>query len=67
MISGLETARPELRRMGRRVLILGGSGMLGHKLAQALAEQHRTYATFRTEPDPAVLFTPDGIEASRLD
>jgi len=30
-----------------RVLILGGSGMLGHKLWQVLADQFDTYATFR--------------------
>jgi dTDP-4-dehydrorhamnose reductase len=30
-----------------RVLILGGSGMLGHKLFQELSERFETYATFR--------------------
>src|SRR5689334_21992632 len=33
-----------------RVLILGGSGMLGHKLWQALAPLFDTYVTFRQPP-----------------
>ena len=33
-----------------RVLILGGSGMLGHKLWQTLAPGFDTFATFRDEP-----------------
>jgi len=35
-----------------RVLILGGSGMLGHKLCQAASERVKTVATLR-EPEPA--------------
>src|SRR6266550_46587 len=33
-----------------RALILGGSGMLGHKLGQTLAERFETYLTFRDLP-----------------
>jgi dTDP-4-dehydrorhamnose reductase len=34
-----------------RIVILGGAGMLGHKLAQTLAQRHETLVTFRdTEP-----------------
>jgi dTDP-4-dehydrorhamnose reductase len=36
-----------------RVLVLGGAGMLGHKLCQTLSSDFETYATFRGEP-PAV-------------
>ncbi len=32
-----------------RVLILGGAGMLGHKLWQRLGETHETWVTLRTE------------------
>ena len=32
-----------------RVLVLGGSGMLGHKLAQTLAPRFETWATVRSE------------------
>src|SRR5437588_3020394 len=34
-----------------RVLIIGGSGMLGHKLWQILSEQFETFATFRQAAD----------------
>ena len=30
-----------------RVLILGGEGMLGHKVFQVLSQRFETYATFR--------------------
>jgi len=30
-----------------RVLILGGEGMLGHKMFQVLSRRFETYATFR--------------------
>ncbi|MDX6559883.1 MAG: dTDP-4-dehydrorhamnose reductase [Blastocatellia bacterium] len=33
-----------------KILILGGSGMLGHKLGQTLAERFETYLTFRGSP-----------------
>src|SRR5882724_5465395 len=33
-----------------RILILGGSGMLGHKLGQTLAGRFETYLTFRGSP-----------------
>lgn len=33
-----------------RVLVLGGTGMLGHKLCQTLGPIFDTYATFRTTP-----------------
>jgi len=47
-----------------RVLILGGSGMLGHKLWQTLAPGFDTYATFRGEPG---LYTHFGIfDESRM-
>lgn len=41
-----------------KVLILGGSGMLGHKLWQTLSERFDTYVTFRRPP---ALFAPFGI------
>jgi dTDP-4-dehydrorhamnose reductase len=38
-----------------RVLVLGGSGMLGHKLTQTLAPRYETWATVRSEAvGPAV-------------
>jgi dTDP-4-dehydrorhamnose reductase len=33
-----------------RVLIIGGSGMLGHKIDQQLASRFETYTTFRGDP-----------------
>jgi dTDP-4-dehydrorhamnose reductase len=33
-----------------RILVLGGTGMLGHKLCQVLGPECRTYATFRAPP-----------------
>jgi len=33
-----------------RVLILGGGGMLGHKLCQTLGPRFETFATFRSDP-----------------
>jgi dTDP-4-dehydrorhamnose reductase len=33
-----------------RVLVLGGGGMLGHKLCQALGPRFETFATFRSSP-----------------
>lgn len=44
-----------------RVLVLGGSGMLGHKLCQVLAREHDLYATFRSTHDPAAA----AVEGSR--
>ena len=44
-----------------KVLILGGSGMLGHKLWQKLASRFDTYVTFRgavATYGPAKLFDP---------
>ncbi|HEV2707703.1 MAG TPA: SDR family oxidoreductase [Pyrinomonadaceae bacterium] len=44
-----------------KVLILGGSGMLGHKLWQTFAERFDAYATFRQRPpdyDAYQLFDP---------
>jgi dTDP-4-dehydrorhamnose reductase len=38
----------------RRVLILGGTGMLGHKLYQVLCQKFDTWATVRALPDAAV-------------
>ena len=37
----------------RRVLVLGGSGMLGHKLWQVLGQRMEAYATLRTSEHPA--------------
>jgi dTDP-4-dehydrorhamnose reductase len=55
-----------------RVLVLGGSGMLGHKLCQTLGTQFETYATFRDEPPdvPEVfqhISALPGIDASDVD
>lgn len=33
-----------------RVLVLGGAGMLGHKLCQGLAQDHEVWATVRRQP-----------------
>lgn len=38
-----------------RVLILGGSGMLGHKLWQTLRDRFDTYVTFRQSPAVSLL------------
>ena len=37
-----------------KVLVLGGSGMLGHKLGQIFASRFNTYFTFRRAPPPSV-------------
>jgi dTDP-4-dehydrorhamnose reductase len=37
-----------------RVLILGGAGMLGHKLAQVLGPKYRVFATFRDQQSMCV-------------
>jgi dTDP-4-dehydrorhamnose reductase len=37
------------------MLVLGGSGMLGHKLCQVAAETMEVQATFRREPDPSLV------------
>ena len=42
-------AGPELDMTEPRVLILGGSGMLGHKLCQAFSTRFDTHATVRTD------------------
>jgi dTDP-4-dehydrorhamnose reductase len=34
----------------KRVLVLGGAGMLGHKISQILSRRFETYATFRSVP-----------------
>ncbi len=33
-----------------RVLVLGGSGMLGHQLCRVLSDRMETWATFREDP-----------------
>lgn len=33
--------------MSKRVLVLGGSGMLGHKVNQVMSERHETFVTLR--------------------
>lgn len=57
-----------------RVLVLGGSGMLGHKLAQTLAPRFETWATVRSEsvsPAVAEVFdeshTVTGVDVDRPD
>jgi dTDP-4-dehydrorhamnose reductase len=55
-----------------RVLVLGGAGMLGHKLCQILGTRFETYATFRgAPPDVAGVYEHtkvlDGIDASDVD
>jgi dTDP-4-dehydrorhamnose reductase len=47
-----------------RVLILGGSGMLGHKLWQHLAPRHETFVTFRTIPSGFPALAP--LDAARV-
>lgn len=47
-----------------RILVLGGSGMLGHKLCQVLQDRFETYATLRRPLPPGVagaLFEPDRV------
>jgi dTDP-4-dehydrorhamnose reductase len=47
-----------------KVLVLGGSGMLGHKLCQVLHDRFETYATLRRPLAPAVvgaLFEPGRV------
>src|SRR5215210_3903317 len=47
-----------------KVLIFGGSGMLGHKLSQVLATRFDTWATFRGSVaayDSSVVFDPNRI------
>jgi len=61
--------------MNRPVLILGGAGMLGHKLFQTLRERFDTFVTLRASGPPwhGYPFDPDrgrgigGVEASDLD
>jgi dTDP-4-dehydrorhamnose reductase len=57
-----------------KVLILGGSGMLGHKLWQLLSQRFDTYATFRRSPAAYArfgLFAPErsigGVHAEEFD
>lgn len=57
-----------------RILILGGDGMLGHRLFMHLRNNHETKATLRRELgayEPYGLFTPDnsyaGVEARDTD
>lgn len=45
-----------------RVLVLGGTGMLGHKLCQVLGPMFETFATFRSSP-PRISGVFDQIEA----
>ena len=46
----------------KRVLVLGGTGMLGHKLCQVLGPVFETFATFRSSP-PGVPGVFDHIKA----
>ena len=55
-----------------RVLVLGGSGMLGHKLTQVLGDRFETWATVRqvTPAAESVLATDrivPGVHAGDLD
>lgn len=50
-----------------KILILGGSGMLRHKLFQVLGEQHTTSATFKSERGPWTRFPMyAGVDPARL-
>jgi dTDP-4-dehydrorhamnose reductase len=44
--------RPPKVSSAMRVLILGGTGMLGHKLYQTFVPHFDTYVTFRRRPEP---------------
>jgi len=47
-----------------RVLVFGGSGMLGHKLAQILASDFEVFATLRSDSEASYgLPIPDGARA----
>jgi|SRR5688572_15015821 len=49
-----------------KVLILGGSGMLGHKLRQILSERFDTWATFRGSPEVETPRTITGVSAENF-
>lgn len=61
--------------MERRTLVLGGTGMLGHKLFQTFRERFDTFVTLRAGGPPwhGYPFDPErdrgigGVEASDLD
>lgn len=46
-----------------RILILGGSGMLGHKLCAILAERADVWATFRNDPTRSPFLSIDKVIA----
>jgi dTDP-4-dehydrorhamnose reductase len=60
-----------------RVLVLGGEGMLGHKVFQVLRDRFDTFATFRQSDSPAVRYPVyrhvdpgyliGGVECTRFD
>ncbi|MFV2014734.1 MAG: dTDP-4-dehydrorhamnose reductase family protein [Candidatus Heimdallarchaeota archaeon] len=60
-----------------RILVLGGGGMLGHKIFQVLNERHETYGTFRSREGVWVKypiyrnidarFTITGVDAMEFD
>jgi dTDP-4-dehydrorhamnose reductase len=56
-----------------RVLILGGTGMLGHKLVQVLSDRFEIWATVRGRPEAHSLFglfggrIIGGVEATNMD
>ena len=52
MVGGLNTSQTD---MSDRVLIFGGSGMLGHKLSQVVSQKAETYVTMR-HPELALEF-----------
>ena len=53
--------------MVNRVLILGGDGMLGHKVFQVFNETHETHATFLTHEHYASAFpTYREVPSSRI-
>lgn len=49
-----------------RVLVLGGSGMLGHKMAQVLGERHEVWTTRREWQPTGRTFALDVRDADRL-
>ena len=55
------------RFVGHRVLVIGGTGMLGHKVWQVFRERFDTWVTVRADQDnprPS-LFTGDRVIARR--
>jgi len=49
-----------------KVLVLGGGGMLGHRMLQVLSERFDTWATFRGSGAPVPRGFFDGFRSDRL-